>query len=295
MAVLIISKLIFIVVLRYLLLPYFSRSKQIGWLVLAVLLLTGVFIAWEMYNATHGLFFPFHHARHAPVFWINLFIYSLLAGNCVAWYFAQKWMRAEKQRRELVEVQLGSELNFLKSQINPHFLFNTLNNLFSLAQKNNNEELAGGIYKLSGLMRYMIYESSVDKIQLSKEILYIRDFIGLSKLRFDENEVEVNLNIEGDPDAYCIAPMLLVPFVENAFKHGVKLEHRSVIDISIVCTAASLVFHCRNPLFDTTDEHTYGGIGLENVRRRLQLLYPGKHRLVTEALDGRYHVHLELH
>lgn len=294
MAVLIISKLLFIVVMRYALLPYFARVKQIGWMALAVLLLTAAFIGWEMINAEYRLFFPFHHSGHSPVFWINLFIYSLLAGNCIGWYFARKWMQAEKQRRELVEVQLGAELNFLKSQINPHFLFNTLNNLFSLAQKNNNDELAGGIFKLSGLMRYMIYESSADRVPLSKEIVYLQDFIGLSKLRFDESEVEVKFNVIGDSATCPIAPMILVPFIENAFKHGVRVEHRSVITISIICSAGKIVFDCVNPLLDATENQLYGGIGLDNVKRRLQILYPGRHVLSVEELNGQYHVHLEL-
>lgn len=294
MGVLIISKVLFVIILRYLLLPFFSRTRQIGWLVLALIGLLGIFITWELFNASHNWFFPFHHAGHMPVFWINLFIYSLLAGNCIAWYFARKWIKAEKQRRELVEVQLGSELNFLKSQINPHFLFNTLNNLFFLAQKKNNDDLAGGIHKLSGLMRYMIYESSVDKVAVSKEILYIQDFIGLSKLRFDDHEVQVDMKVSGDPVTSHIAPMLLVPFVENAFKHGVAVEHHSLIQISIDCGGDRIVFDCSNPLYKKQDSQTYGGIGLENVRRRLQLLYPGKHQLTIEEKDDRYHVHLEL-
>jgi LytS/YehU family sensor histidine kinase len=195
----------------------------------------------------------------------------------------------------MIETQLTTELNFLKSQINPHFLFNTLNNLYSIAQRSGNDQLETGIYKLSGLMRYVIYETGTPKVQLEKEIGYIHDFIGLSRLRFTEEELNVSVRVEGPVRDAPIAPMILIPFVENAFKHGVKIEFSSFINIRIAVAGDKIIFECTNSLHQGKRiEETQTGIGLENVKRRLDLLYPGKYKLEALKLSDSYKVNLEL-
>jgi two-component system, LytTR family, sensor kinase len=259
-----------------------------------VLLLLSAFIALELLNANFYSFSHLHGGHLSSVFWISLIIYMVIISISFAVFFTREWMAHEKQRREMIEYKLTSELNFLRSQINPHFLFNTLNNLFSLAQKHENNELASGIYKLSGLMRYVLYDSSADKVSLANEMIYIKDFIGLNKLRYDESEVKVDISVAGDPGACSIAPMILIPFIENAFKHGVRAEAHSTILIKIECGAGKVHFHCRNPIFNNPSVTGEGGIGLENVRRRLALLYPGRHRLDIENDGSTYSVDLEL-
>ncbi len=230
-------------------------------------------------------------------FWVfNLVLYVFFLLIICFYHFAREWLRNEKQRRELIENQLYTELKYLKSQVNPHFLFNTLNNLFSIAQRNQDEETANGISKLAGLMRYMLYDSSVSKIGLEKELKNIQDFIALSKLRYPEDEVTVELNTSGNIEHAVIAPMLLLPFVENAFKHGIAIEETSTISISLDVQPEKIVFTCSNPLYesDSPQDKNYSGTGLENVKRRLELLYPQKHVLALADTDGFFRVQLEL-
>ena len=162
-----------------------------------------------------------------------LFIFIIVFGLSIAYFFLKEWARVEKMRSELAAVQLDTEVKFLKSQVNPHFLFNTLNNLFSMAQKKGNDDLADGISKLSGMMRYMIYESNEEHVPLKKEIEYLENCILLNELRYAEGEAKVAFNYPEQTEGVLIAPMLFIPFVENAFKHGVAIGRSSEIDISI--------------------------------------------------------------
>ncbi|OCX54368.1 hypothetical protein BEL04_08915 [Mucilaginibacter sp. PPCGB 2223] len=222
-----------------------------------------------------------------------LFIFIVIFGLSIAYFFLKEWSRVEKMRSELAAVQLDTEVKFLKSQVNPHFLFNTLNNLFSMAQKKGNDSLADGISKLAGMMRYMIYESNEDKVPLAKEIAYLEDCILLNKLRYADNEAVVQFGYPADTKGVLIAPMLFIPFVENAFKHGIRIGESSEITIAIAITNYYLTFTCTNTIYSVKKmEQEKGGIGLENVKRRLDLLYPGKYELFTKTDDNRYIVNL---
>lgn len=224
---------------------------------------------------------------------ILLFIFIIVFGLSIAYFFLKEWSRVEKMRSDLAAVQLDTEVKFLKSQVNPHFLFNTLNNLFSMAQKKGNDSLADGISKLSGMMRYMIYESNEEYVPLKKEIEYLEDCIVLNKLRYADNEALVKFYFPSDANGVNIAPMLFIPFVENAFKHGVLIGKSSEIAISIAVANKQLTFSCTNTIYSVKKmEHEKGGIGLENVKRRLDLLYPGKYKLFTKTDDNRYIVNL---
>lgn len=235
-----------------------------------------------------------HHP--SPAFWLNIVVYLVITLVAMTIFFTRESFRNERQKRELIESQLSTELKYLKAQVNPHFLFNTLNNLFSIAQKNKDEETANGISKLAGLMRYMLYDSIVTKVSIEKEIKNIKDYITLSKLRYSSDEVVVNVTEEGEFSKTVIAPMILLPFVENAFKHGVDIEKITTITISIEATKDKIIFECINPIVEGSSSayKEYGGIGLENVKRRLSLLYPQKHKL-NIADDGKnFTVYLEL-
>jgi hypothetical protein len=224
-----------------------------------------------------------------------LFIFIIVFGLSIAYFFLKEWSRVEKMRSELAAVQLNTEVKFLKSQVNPHFLFNTLNNLFSMAQKKGNDDLADGISKLSGMMRYMIYESNEEKVPLKKEIQYLDDCILLNKLRYADKEALVKFDYPSETEAIFVAPMLFIPFVENAFKHGVMIGKSSEIDISITLANKQLTFNCMNTIYSVKKmEQEKGGIGLENVRRRLELVYPGKHDLSINNADNKYIVNLRI-
>jgi len=162
-----------------------------------------------------------------------------------------------------------------------------------MAQKKGDDSLADGISKLSGMMRYMIYESNEEYVPLKKEIEYLEDCIVLNKLRYADNEALVKFDSPSDTSGVNIAPMLFIPFVENAFKHGVAIGKSSEIDISIAVANKQLTFSCTNTIYSVKKmEQEKGGIGLENVKRRLDLLYPGKYKLLTKTDDNKYIVTL---
>jgi two-component system, LytTR family, sensor kinase len=225
-------------------------------------------------------------------------IFLAILAIAAAYFFIKEWVRNDLTRSEAQSQHLQTELRLLRSQVNPHFLFNTLNNLFSMAQKKGHEELADSIAKLSGMMRYMIYESNTDTVPLQSEITYLEDCITLNKLRYANSEVAVSFGHPAPTSAatISIAPMLFVPFLENAFKHGVAIGTQASIDMDISIIGKKLIFTCANTDFSGVKklEEERGGIGLENVRRRLQLLYPGGHQLQAGTDGGKYIVNLQI-
>jgi hypothetical protein len=227
---------------------------------------------------------------------VILFAFLVMEGVALAYFFLKAWAKSELIQSELQANQLSTEIKFLKSQINPHFLFNTLNNLFSMAQDKGNDELADGISKLSGMMRYMLYDSNEESVPLGKEITYLEECITLNKLRYADEEVTVTFDHSGEIADSGVAPMLFIPFVENAFKHGVAIGQRSTIKIAIAVSGQKLIFTCVNTDYGFIKKMgmEISGIGLENVRRRLELVYPGKHRLDIKYENGKFMVHLEI-
>jgi len=204
-----------------------------------------------------------------------------------------------RERALLLEArakQAQTELDLLKAQIHPHFLFNTLNNLYGMASRGD-AATAEGIARLSLLMRYMIEDGSADFIGLDKEIEQIRRLIELEKLRFaPEDEVEIGLVVEGETAAVRVPPMLLVPFVENSFKHGVSLNDRSFIRIRVSAGRDGLRFSVRNSVHPggPPQSDLGEGLGLRNIKRRLELLYPGAHGLSVREEGGEFRVELTL-
>ena len=228
---------------------------------------------------------------------IALVFLSVLA-VAAANFFIKERIRNDLMRSQADAQQLDTEIRLLRSQVNPHFFFNTLNNLFSMAQKHGHEELADSISKLSGIMRYMTYESNTATVALLREINYLEDCISLNKLRYADSEVAVGFSHPAPTitAAISIAPMLFVPFLENAFKHGVSIGHHSRIDINISVGQKKLIFTCENTDHSAVKklEEEKGGIGLENVRRRLELVYPGRHQLLAGPSAGKYIVNLQI-
>jgi two-component system LytT family sensor kinase len=196
----------------------------------------------------------------------------------------------EKLQKELEKEKLNSELAFLKNQISPHFFFNTLNNIYSLISINA-EDAKEAILKLSKLMRYLLYESEQGNTRLSNEIEFMNNYIDLMKLRISE---KISLSVSF-PELYedrSIPPLLFVPFIENAFKHGISYREKSFIDISMIAMKDSISFKCINSIMKSREEGepVHSGIGLDNVSKRLNLLFPGRHELKINKSDKSFEV-----
>jgi len=200
----------------------------------------------------------------------------------------------EKNQQEKQKERLQSELSFLRSQISPHFIFNILNSIVYLIRSKS--DLAEPVtLKLSDLMRYMLYESENVQIPLEKEILYVENFVELQKIRFEE-DVDIHYTLEGEAGSQLIEPMLFIPFVENAFKHGVGLVLDPTIDIHFRISEKEVLFSVKNKISAdaNADKDNSSGIGLKNVRRRLELLYPETHQLDIDKEDDWFKVTLRL-
>jgi len=185
-------------------------------------------------------------------------------------------------------------LNSLKAQVNPHFLFNSLNSIYSQALVKS-EQTAETVLELSNLLRYMLYEVGDDLVPLAKEVEMLENYIELQKLRVDDG-AHVNMTISGDIEGVQIAPLLVFPLVENAFKHGLKGASEEAFVQIDWAIGAEIAVSIRNNLgsVDDMEKGKYGGIGLENVKRRLQLIYPGRHELKINQKDNEFHVNLLL-
>lgn len=204
-------------------------------------------------------------------------------------------IRAEKKQKESEALQLAMEIKFLRSQVSPHFLFNILTNLVSLARKKS-DYLETSLLMLSGLMRYMLYDAN-KRISMQQEVEYLESYIALQQLRFGR-DVKIIFNTELSPEAtnYHIEPMLLIPFVENAFKHGTGYACQPFIEIKLTVVGDLLVFQVRNKYDRETDvsKDESSGIGLNNVRSRLALLYPGRHDLIIQTENNLFNVNLTM-
>ncbi|TDG35334.1 hypothetical protein EZJ43_13580 [Pedobacter changchengzhani] len=198
-----------------------------------------------------------------------------LVSSCII-KFTIDWFSNERVQRNLESERREMELQFLKSQLNPHFLFNSLNNIYSLAYQKS-DKTADAIMKLSEIMRYMIYESNTPTVSLSKEVDYLTSYIELQKIRFKDGAF-VELTIQGEIDDQQIVPLMLISFVENAFKHGVINDPKEPIKISIIANKKILNFSVINKK-NNQNKDAQGGVGLPNVERRLQLIYPDRYKL----------------
>ncbi|MDQ7947437.1 MAG: histidine kinase [Pedobacter sp.] len=198
-----------------------------------------------------------------------------LVSSCII-KFSVDWFSNESVQRNLEAERKSMELQFLKSQLNPHFLFNSLNNIYSLAYQKS-DKTADAVLKLSEIMRYMIYESNDSWVSLNKEVEYVQSFVELQKLRFKDG-ASVEININGEIDGQQIVPLILISFVENAFKHGVANDPENPIRINIISNQKILHFSVSNKK-SKTNKDAMGGVGLNNVERRLQLLYPERYKL----------------
>ena len=208
------------------------------------------------------------------------------------------WMEHQRERKDLQRQNLKSELRFLKNQINPHFFFNTLNSLYALTLKKS-DKAPEIVLKLSDMMRYMLYESNERIISLEQEITYIKSYLDLEQIRHGEN-FKMSITIKGDPLGHKIAPLLFISFLENSFKHGIDHELKSgYVDIEVNIGAKDIELKVTNSLpqeslLPIPGKKKSGGIGLSNVRRRLNILYPNRYTLHTDVENDKYKIQLTL-
>ncbi len=248
--------------------------------------LTKLFITMAIFLVAYFLtvklfFFSFIHIVWFPSLWYGIFIFYTIVAIAYGLLKAWSTMEADKKNLELINNQV--ELNLLRSQLHPHFLFNTMNNLLSMVDQVKNPKLAKSIDKLSGLLRYVVYENRNDLVSVSKEIEFIQSFIELHSLRFEEDEIDYKFNITGSNDSQLIEKGILLSFVENAFKHGVRPEFRSFVHIDIDITdKTKFIFEIKNSIPPKIDLDRAGGYGLKSTKERLQLAYPNKHSLEIE-------------
>lgn len=219
---------------------------------------------------------------------------SLTVGLAVAIRMTIQWYQSQAEQKELEKLHLASELNNLKHQLSPHFLFNTLNNIYSLISINQ-DNAQTAVHQLSNLIRYVLYESEQPKVFLSKDLDFTNNYIRLMSLRLASN-VKLQTNIMTAEEGMTVAPLLFMTLVENAFKHGISPDQPSNISISIQkAEPGQLVCKVVNSNFPKNENDKSGsGIGLNNLRKRLELLYPDAHQIHTEVKDNVYSTTLTL-
>jgi LytS/YehU family sensor histidine kinase len=202
----------------------------------------------------------------------------------------ERHAQIEKRQKELEKEKLNSELAFLKTQISPHFFFNTLNNIYSLISINT-EDSKNAVLKLSRMMRYLLYESEQGETKLSSEIDFMNNYIDLMKLRMTD-KVKLSVSFPSKYEDIILPPLLFISIIENAFKHGISYREKSFIDIGMEVSKEMITFRCVNSVVKTGDEISTEntGIGLENLRKRLKLLFPDRHEFKIEKSDSTFNV-----
>jgi LytS/YehU family sensor histidine kinase len=204
----------------------------------------------------------------------------------------QEWLRNQQEKASLENIAVKAELSFLKSQLNPHFLFNNLNNICSLIQRNP-QKATESVLLMSEMMRYMLYDGNKGLVPLNREVAYIENYVRFERIRYKEN-VNIEFRTEGDPDGCWIEPLLLSTIVENAFKHGVVTEKDSPVSIVLkVRNHRTIVFDVRNRIRNQQAEKE-GGFGLSILKRRLDLTHPGGYELSTSVEKDIFHASLYL-
>jgi len=221
----------------------------------------------------------------------NMFFASPMIVISAAVWAVQAALRRERENQQLRGEKRVAELAFLKTQINPHFLYNTLNLLYSMAYPAA-KPLANAILKLSELMRYMLHDSPDGQVDLEKEIEYLHNYLALYRLRFPDR-LFVDFTVTGEPAGHRVAPLVLIPFVENAIKHGVLDDPAHPVHIHLNLSNNQLLFEVENRRSDSQKDATTG-IGLPNIRRRLELLYPERHALRVDSVGEQFTTSLRL-
>ncbi|WP_125077741.1 sensor histidine kinase [Rufibacter latericius] len=266
--------------------PRFLKREKVVQLVLclALALFLFTFTRYFLEEMMYPFLFGFrNYSEDTPFsyyFTNNLLrAFPMMAISAVVWN-VQDAFKKEKEYKTLRAEKTQAELAFLKSQVNPHFLYNTLNYIYALAYPVS-ESIAEAVLKLSDMMRYMLHESPDGKVELQKEVDYLRSFIDIFRFRF-EDKFFVDFTVMGNLNGQRVASLVLIPFVENAFKHGVVNDPANPVQIQLEVNGKDLLFEVRNRINRQQKDHSTG-IGLANIKRRLELLYPNQHHLAVNT------------
>lgn len=285
----------------YYLFPTYLQRRNYLQFVLAIILSIslGTFIEAGIFLSLDTIALEEKSGLLAPRFLLTTAMaitYTVAITMCLK--LVKHWYEKERLARELTKLNTETELKYLKSQINPHFLFNSLNSIYALSLQKS--DLAPDlILKLSDILRYILYEGSEKKVSLAQEVKYLKSYLELEKVRHGKR-MELTLNIEGDTEAQEIAPMLLIPFVENSFKHGLSKDvSGGYVRASLTTNKQHIHFEIINskPLNGSEikkNKNYKGGIGLANVKKRLNLLYPNKYKLAIGETQKEFKVELDI-
>ncbi len=276
-----------------------NKTIMYGFIVIVMLILS--VLAFEelmpKFEPNHNGIPPnFAGNRPKPFVFMKLlrplvFSFSLIITGTALRIYAE-WNKNERNKKEIEAQKSASELSFLKNQLNPHFLFNSLNSIYSLTTKKSNDA-PEAVITLSELMRYMLYETNNDFVPLNKELEYIQNYLKLQRLRIANNK-NVTINIHGSISNQKIRPLLLISFIENAFKYGTDYKGNTEVKIEIHVNEDEMQFKCINLIGNRKKDNDSSGIGLKNTKERLEYLYPEKHTLVVEDDNDRFIVNLQL-
>lgn len=282
----------------YLIPSFFSKQQYRLYIEVLIALYIGIVLINSVFDHFYSI--SLFSSEKEPFFSeiiLNFQTKTFILSLSVAYGLTKNWITTSKLQQQLASDKLSAQLKYLKAQINPHFLFNTLNMAFASAIKNNDEGTADIIEKLSGLMRYVLYESNEDKVILEKEINYIDNYIMLQLQRLSpEISSQVKYEVKGNYKNLRIAPMILIPFIENVFKHGIMLSKKAEIVISIFLNSDTLILETKNSQHTNavTNSKEHSGIGMINVKERLMLLYPNQHQLEISNETHFFKVRLEI-
>lgn len=281
----------------YFLIPYYLTQRTflryVLFLALSVVIVTPIKAIVFYFLFTDSPAYREYVTFHSQYIFMLMFLVA--AGSTVT-KIINDWMRHQRDRKELETQNMQSELKFLRSQINPHFLFNTLNSLYALTLKKS-DKAPEIVIKLSEIMRYMLYECNERLVPLYKEVQYIRNYVDLEKLRQGQ-KVRIDFHVQGTIGNQMIAPLIFTPFLENSFKHGVNQIAEGFVEILLEVQENHVILQMENskPTVQASQlpRRKSGGIGLVNVRRRLDLLYPDSYTLKISDNPDKYKVYLSL-
>ncbi|WP_298899089.1 histidine kinase [uncultured Psychroserpens sp.] len=286
---------IFKIVFFYLNLFYFSKlfflKKYLKYILLLIVSIAILLVAeWILLSYTCEILCFESYKNIGIGLYIFLVVISLIYSSFL------QWKKDLKIKNQLEQQTTKTELKLLRSQLNPHFLFNNLNNLLYISRKEKQTEVSKGIKGLSELLRFMLYDNSQEKIFLKKEIQFINSFIDLNKLRFEKtDDIKITFDIYGDTENIKITPSLLIPFVENAFKHGIDIYQKSYIAITLTVEKNNIIFTVTNSIStEAPIAREDSGVGLENVKKRLNILYKNKHNLKIIKAPNTFTIKLQL-
>ncbi len=286
--------IIFFYLNAFLFIPvYFSKKRTLEYIVFVVIVILAI-------ATVNTLLSQIYRPHTPPRPFIRVFLYRVficLANLAISTSYRMIMdnLKRERELKEKENENLLAELSFLRSQISPHFVFNVLNSVVSLARKKSNQ-VEPVLMELSNLMRYMLYESDTEKVSVNKMVMYLTSYINLQKMRFnDDVKIDYKVIDNSNKDNY-IEPMLFIPLVENAFKHGIGIIENPEINVLLTVNEKSIVLHVQNKFNRNTtiEKEKKSGIGLANLKRRLNLLYPQAHELIITEKENNFFTNLNL-